>query len=379
MAIKLIYRKDLVRTLVMVRDKPHFACMVCGILLGGWIWLGVVPVQAIESTTTIPNAPSLQQTNTSAISVKTVHPRNGNDLEMMVEQPADVAPYYRASLYSESSGIVTFLEKDIGHTVTENEKIVTIKPSSKGSPEILSAPFDGVISGRSVDPGTFVASAAIVPGASAIVTLERNDIVTVSSRMPDRVAPLISKATEAELFLSSLPGGGPLKAHITRLAPSLSAADRTIRVEIDLYNRNEAAFQEFMARSEARQHDNLKGREPPQFPTGLHNGQAANLIPGSYGRMRLLIKHSASNTLLPISAVVRHGGLAYVFKVDNGVAHRMRVDVDLEDHQFVHVLLHTHQADMEQRQEMLPTDEYVISNLGELGDNQLVSSVLTSW
>ena len=95
--------------------------------------------------------------------------------------------------------------------------------------------------------------------------------------------------------------------------------------------------------------------------------------------MRLLIKHSASNTLLPISAVVRHGGLAYVFKVDNGVAHRMRVDVDLEDHQFVHVLLHTHQANMEQRQEMLPTDEYVISNLGELGDNQLVSSVLTSW
>lgn len=379
MAMKRLYLKDVLRRFVTLRDKSLFASMSYGALLAGSVSIGVVPAQAIESATNIPQSSSLPPTNSSAVRVKTVHPRYGNDVVMMVEQPADVAPYYRASLYSESSGIVTFLEKDIGHTVTENEKIATIKPSSKGSPEILSAPFDGVISSRSVDPGSFVASAAIVPGASAIVTLERTDIVTVSSRMPDRVAPLISKSTEAEIFLNSLPGGGPVKARLTRLGPSLSAADRTIRVEIDLYNRNEAAFQEFMARSEARQHDNLKGREPPQFPAGLPNGQGANLIPGSYGRMRLMIKHNASNTLIPLSAISRRGGITYVFKVDNGVVHRIRVDVDLEDQQFAHVLLRTHQNNIEQRQEMLPTDEYVISNLGELEDNQPVTTFLTSW
>ena len=169
-----------------------------------------------------PNA-STAVVDSAPIRVRTVHPRRGADLTMTVEQPANVSPYYRAALYAEASGKVTFLEKDLGHAVIKGEKIAVITPSGglKGPANVLEAPFDGVIASRNADPGTFVASAAVVPGATPLVTLERNDIVTITAQMPDRVANLIGRDTEAEIYLDDLPGGGPLRARISRIAPSI--------------------------------------------------------------------------------------------------------------------------------------------------------------
>jgi len=250
---------------------------------------------------------------------------------------------------------------------------------SKASPQALDAPFDGVIASRNADPGTFVASAAVVPGASPLVTVERNDIVTVSARMPDRVANLINRETAAEIYLDSLTGGGPLSARIARIAPSLSPADRTIQVEVDLYNRSLTEFRAFMTRSEKEQHADLKGRQPPVFPTGLADGQSARLIPGSYGRMRLILKRFTDRSLIPTAAISRSGGLTYVYLVEKGTARKARVAIDLEDGTQVRAVLISRKDGLEQRQELADTDEIVVSNQGELEDGQPVTSMPGQW
>lgn len=313
--------------------------------------------------------------------VRTVHPRRGADLAMSVEQPAYVAAYYTAALYSEVSGNITFLEKAIGQPVAKGEKIAVIEPraDTRSSTEILFAPFDGVIASRGPDPGTFVPSAAIVPGASPLVTIERNDIVTLTARMPDRVAHLIGKDTEAEIYLKALPGGGPLRAHLSRLAPSLAASDRTLSVEVDLYNRTAREYRDFMALSEKSQHADLKGREPPQFPEGLAEGQSARLIPGSYVKMRLTLRRLADIPLLPAAAIVRSGGVSHVYRVENGVVRKTRVAIDLEDGTLARVQWLVRQAGVEQRLSPLETDEVVISNQGELEEGQAVAPVLSDW
>ena len=48
--------------------------------------------------------------DTVPIRVKSVHPKTGPDLAVGVEQPANIAPYYRADLFAKVAGTVTFLE-----------------------------------------------------------------------------------------------------------------------------------------------------------------------------------------------------------------------------------------------------------------------------
>lgn len=346
----------------------------------GFAVLSLGLAAGLQAADPMPNA-NPSATESAPIRVRTVHPLRGADLTMTVEQPANVAPYYRAALYAETSGKVTFLEKDLGQVVTKGEKLAVITPGGglKGPANVLEAPFDGVIASRSADPGTFVASAAVVPGATPLVTLERNDIVTITAQMPDRVANLIGRDTEGEVYLDDLPGGGPLRARISRIAPSLASTDRTIRVEIDLYNRTAAEFRDFMSRSEKEQHADLKGRQPPEFPAGLIDGQSARLIPGSYGRMRLILKRFADKPLLPGAAIVRAGGLTYVYYVVNGVARKTRVAIDLEDGTLARVVQLGRKDGIEQRQELAETDEIVVSNQGELEDGQTVVTVPANW
>ena len=177
----------------------------------------------------------------ASLELKTIHPKTKRDFEISVEQPADVAPYYRVELFAEVSGQVIFLEKELGDTVVAGEKLVGIRPSGSGTGPAektweIKAPFDGVIATRSIDPGTFVPSAAIVPGARPLLVLERNDIVTVSMKVPDRFSGLVSGESITEIQLDPLPGK-VFTSKPARMAPSLNAADRSLTVQVDIYTR----------------------------------------------------------------------------------------------------------------------------------------------
>ena len=98
----------------------------------------------------------------------------------------------------------------------------------------VKAPFDGVVVRRTVDPGSFVQNATT--GVSdALISIARVDLVTVSAKFPDAVAPSIAVNTPALVTVDDMPGVS-IPATVTRFAPTVQNADRTMRVEVDLFN-----------------------------------------------------------------------------------------------------------------------------------------------
>lgn len=317
--------------------------------------------------------------STPEIRVKTARPKTGKDLEVGVEQPANVASYYRVELQSPIAGTLKFIEKDIGDKVTAGERLAEIEPQApepdrkvKG---LVIAPFDGVISSRTADPGTFVANPAIVPGVVPLLVVERTDIVTVSMKVPEAFVTQVSRDTEAELRLDAIPGR-VFRFRLTRLAPSLDGVDRTLRVEVDLYNGTATEHTQFLEKVRLNQKADLKGRVLPEFPQGLGANSSARLLPGMYGKMRLRIKRFQNLPVVPSSAVVWRGGLPYLFRVESGVARLKRISLELDDGILAHVYWMTRDGGNTIRQELSLEDEFVITNQGELEDGTRVRATL---
>lgn len=319
---------------------------------------------------------------TLPIRVKTVQPRRGTDLTVRVEHPAEVAPYYRAALHAQTAGTVSFLEKDLGDEVSAGERLLEITPTpgTSAPPEalVLKAPFDGVIASRSVDPGTFVPSATIVPGASPLLVVERHDIVTIAMKVPDTFAAQVTTGTMAELRFDALPGK-LLRCHLSRIAPSLDRADRTLRVEVDLFNGPREDFDELVQRAEVSNRADLKGRQLPVFPDGLDPGDAAGLRPGLYGQMTLVLQRFDQVLVVPSAAIARRGGMPHLDRVVDGRIERRRVVVEFDDGRVARVLWLENEGPTAVRRELQETDQLVLSQQGELEDGQTVEATLATW
>ena len=81
------------------------------------------------------------------------------------------------------------------------------------------------ISSRNVDPGNFVQNATT--GASeTLIGVARIDLVTVVTKLPENVAPFLSRTTEATLEFDDLPGVS-FAGRVTRYAPAVSISERS--------------------------------------------------------------------------------------------------------------------------------------------------------
>src|SRR5439155_14386378 len=69
----------------------------------------------------------------------------------------------------------------------------------------IRAPFDGKIIRRDVYPGSFAQYSATAR-TEPLLVVARADIVTVSMKVPDSFAPLVSKNVEADIQMDELPG-----------------------------------------------------------------------------------------------------------------------------------------------------------------------------
>ncbi len=69
----------------------------------------------------------------------------------------------------------------------------------------ITAPFDGVIVDRKVQPGTLVQDAS-TGFSQPLLTIARTDIVTLVMKVPDDTAPYVRQGTEAEITIDSLHG-----------------------------------------------------------------------------------------------------------------------------------------------------------------------------
>ncbi|WP_423395978.1 efflux RND transporter periplasmic adaptor subunit [Burkholderia sp. LMG 21824] len=151
--------------------------------------------------------------------------------------------------------------------------------------ESVTAPFDGVITARNVDVGTLVTAGGTPgsPGLSGeLFHLEQTDTLRVFVDVPQDSAAGVSAGTPVYLTTQQYPGRR-FAAHVARSAGAIDPVTRTLRVEIDVDNRDGA------------------------------------LMPGAYAQAHLLIASAAPAFELPVSALLfRPNGVTVATVGTNG-------------------------------------------------------------
>jgi multidrug resistance efflux pump len=268
----------------------------------------------------------------------------------------------------------------LGAEVNRAKQLIEVAKSESEQAEaiaeyaIVKAPFRGAVVRRHVDPGSFVQNAT-TGHPTPILTLERADIVTVVMNVPENYAPYVAPGTVAVLQLNSMPGL-KIRGEVTRFAPSVatSAHDRTMRVEVDLWNDAPEKYQAFFA--DPKNLAELKeGRLPilPQF-SGKDAASRPRLITGTFGTMTLILKSFGGIELIPSEAVIRSGGRALIYVVRDGKAHQIPVEVQVDDGMLAHVTVLG--VNGEAAGQLTEGDQVITSNLEELTEDHPVTSVL---
>jgi HlyD family secretion protein len=184
----------------------------------------------------------------------------------------------------------------------------------------LKAPFDGVITRRTVDEGAFVNSAGSGRG-DPIFTLARMDKVTVVMHVPEREVSAVKVGCRAQMRLSAL-GDKVVEGKVARFARSLDN-QKTMRVEIDIPN------------------------------------ESWLLYSGMYGPVTLILQEIKHALTLPASAVYAVEGKSQVIQVVDGKAHRVAVKTGYDDGVVIQIL-----------QGLLGDEEIVVSNKGQITEGQ---------
>jgi multidrug efflux pump subunit AcrA (membrane-fusion protein) len=153
----------------------------------------------------------------------------------------------------------------------------------------IAAPFDGVVTHRSVSPGDFVGAA----GKLGLFRVARVDPVRVVVHVPEADAGQVREGQDVRLALPALTHP-PITGKVARTSWSLEPGSRTLRTEIDVPN-----------------------------PEG-------QLRPGMYVNAGITLTMPEGWTV-PAAAVGKTGEEAVVYLVENGKAVRVPVQVGLGD------------------------------------------------
>jgi RND family efflux transporter MFP subunit len=160
----------------------------------------------------------------------------------------------------------------------------------KGFEEVR-APFDGVVTSRSVDVGDLVSADANGNAGNTLFTLARDSLVRVQISVPQSGAIGVKDGLHAQVLVPELPGR-TFDGTVNRSAVALQVASRSMQAEVDVPN-----------------------------PDGL-------LHPGLYVTVKIGIPRTAPGITIPSEALVFNGqGLRVAVVGDGGVVHFRDVSV----------------------------------------------------
>jgi membrane fusion protein, multidrug efflux system len=169
--------------------------------------------------------------------------------------------------------------------------------------EIITAPFDGIVTARYIDPGHLVPANTTpgTPGSGAIISVSRMAPLRVFVYVPQNVAPFIKNGDSATITAIGYTGQ-KFTGTITRHPEALSADTRTMLVEVDLPNENEV------------------------------------LYPGMYATAEFTVAMGTGSPMVPDDALVFRNGKVYVPVVRNNQLHLVEVELGYDNGQTVEVL-----------------------------------------
>jgi RND family efflux transporter MFP subunit len=147
------------------------------------------------------------------------------------------------------------------------------------------APFDGVITQRSIDNGSLVTS-----GSTFMFTLMHPDVIRTQVFVPQDEAFGLGPGVDAVVSVPEIPDR-TFPGKVTRIASALQPGSRTLLTEIDVPN-----------------------------PDGA-------LSPGIYCTVELFIPRKTPSVMIPADAVVFDQNGLHVAVVENGTAHLQKITI----------------------------------------------------
>ena len=291
-----------------------------------------------------------------AIAVRVVQPER-RDLTHSASQPGSAEAFYEADLGAKVSGSVRELLVDVGTRVTAGQALARIdvpdmiqvrnaamaevaglrseyertamlaernsvtqralteaksrldtaiaqqaEAEAQVSYATIEAPFDGVITARTIDPGDMVYQANSPKGSDQpLLRVAKLDVIRVRTYVPERDTVWVDVGDPATIVFDALPGRA-FEGNVARFSGALDPGTRTMLVEIDLPNGD--------------------GR----------------IRPGFYGQTRIMLERRERALALPTGAVRYGDGTAYAYVVADGDAvRRVPLEIGLQAGQWVEI------------------------------------------
>ena len=201
-------------------------------------------------------------------------------------------------------GVIAPQMADESHAAMLQAKATLNQDIANQAYETITSPFDGIVTARYIDPGHLVpaatAPASGTPGGGAIVTLARYKPLRVFTYAPQNVTPFIKDGDPATITVTEYPGR-KFSGKITRHPDALSPDTRTMLVEVDLANEDQA------------------------------------LYPGMYANAQFTVTMGTGAPTVPDDALVFRDGKVYVPVVRDNRLHLAEVTLGYDNGQMVEV------------------------------------------
>jgi membrane fusion protein, multidrug efflux system len=200
-------------------------------------------------------------------------------------------------------GVISPQMADETHAAMLQAKATLSQDLANQAYETITSPFDGIVTARYIDPGHLVPAtiAPGTPGSGAIISIARMAPLRVFTYVPQNVAPFVKDGDPATITAAGY-SGRKFTGTITRHPEALSADTRTMLVEVDLPNENQA------------------------------------LYPGMYATAQFTVAMGTGSPMVPDDALVFRDGKVYVPVVRNNQLHLAEVTLGYDNGQTVEVL-----------------------------------------
>jgi membrane fusion protein, multidrug efflux system len=202
-------------------------------------------------------------------------------------------------------GVIAPQMADESHAAMLQAKATLNQDLANQQYETITAPFDGVVTARNIDPGHLVPASTAggsAPGAGAsIVTIARYKPLRVFTYVPQNIAPFIKDGDPATITAAGF-AGQTFTGAITRHPDALSPDTRTMLVEVDLANEDQKLF------------------------------------PGMYATAEFTVAMGTGAPMVPDDALVFRDGKVYVPVVRKNQLHLAEVKLGYDNGQFVEII-----------------------------------------
>ena len=165
----------------------------------------------------------------------------------------------------------------------------------------IRAPFSGVITARNVELGALIQSGINNSNTIALFEIMDMEIIRLTVALPETEVDNISKGMQAKISFTELPGQ-TFSVHVSRLANAIDNRTKTMKVQLDIPNRN------------------------------------GKIKAGMYANVEIQLQSTGDKISLPNEALIVVKSEFFILQVRDGIVKRTLIKKGLSNTQFFEVL-----------------------------------------